>query len=338
MSYLLSLVILWRILGKISIKLALEVSFLEKIIAIVGPTAVGKSALGINLAQKFSGEIISGDSMQIYRHLDIGTAKDSKEELKLVKHHLVDICDVDQRYTVKDFQEKAVSIIHELNINNKPPFVVGGTGFYLNSLVKNLNLGGSASGDDDLRDSLLQIEKSGNLEKLQEILKSTDPKAYDSIDISNSRRVIRAIEVYQTTGESITQQNNGDKWADFYIIGLTDDREKLYDRINQRVDKMVDMGLIEEAKTVFDDRESIPQAKNGIGYKELFPYFSGVSDLDSCLNEIKKNSRHFAKRQLTYFRNQMDVDWYNISEVNDYQSVISQKIEKFLGGKYDNLG
>nr|WP_225425160.1 tRNA (adenosine(37)-N6)-dimethylallyltransferase MiaA [Companilactobacillus baiquanensis] len=312
--------------------------FLEKIIAIVGPTAVGKSALGLKLSQKFNGEIISGDSMQIYRHLDIGTAKDSPDELRMVKHHLVDICDVNQRYTVKDFQEKAVQIIHDLDDQKKVPFVVGGTGFYLNSLVRNLNLGGESSGDDDLRQELLTLEQDNKLDVLQNILKETDLEAFNSIDISNSRRVIRAIEVYKTTGKSIVDQSNGSKWADFYIIGLTDDRAKLYDRINLRVDKMVDMGLIEEAKTVFDNRESIPQAKNGIGYKELFPYFEGISDLNSCLDEIKKNSRHFAKRQLTYFRNQMDVDWYNISEVNDYQQVISQKIEQFLGGKNDNLG
>lgn len=338
MSYLLSLITLWRIFVKISIKLALEVDFLEKIIAIVGPTAVGKSALGINLAQKFDGEIISGDSMQIYRHLDIGTAKDSPEELKLVRHHLVDICNVNQRYTVKDFQEKAVQIVHELSQNNKIPFVVGGTGFYLNSLVQNLNLGGSSSGDDKLREELLNLEKSGKLEVLQNILKKTDRDAFDSIDISNSRRVIRAIEIYKTTGKSVTEQENGSKWADFYIIGLTDDRDKLYDRINLRVDKMVDMGLIEEAKSVYDNQDDIPQAKNGIGYKELFPYFKGTSSLDDCVDEIKKNSRHFAKRQLTYFRNQMNVDWYNISEVTDYQQVISQKIEKFLGGRNDYLG
>lgn len=311
---------------------------MEKVIAIVGPTAVGKSALGLKLAENFNGEIISGDSMQIYRHLDIGTAKDTPEELKQVKHHLVDICDVEQRYTVKNFQEKAVQIVHELNNANIPPFIVGGTGFYLNSLIQNLNLGGNSTGDDELRNKLLNLEKNDDLKSLQNILQKEDPEAFDAIDINNSRRVIRAIEVHQTTGKSITEQNNGSKWADFYIVGLTDDRTKLYDRINHRVDKMVDMGLIEEAKAVFDDRANIPQAKNGIGYKELFPYFEGISDLDTCLDEIKKNSRHFAKRQLTYFRNQMDVDWYNISEVDDYQEIISQKIENFLGGSYDNLG
>lgn len=305
-----------------------------KVVAIVGPTAVGKSALGLKLAKKFNGEIISGDSMQIYRNLDIGTAKDSPQELAEVPHHLVDICDADQRYTVKDFQAKAKTIITDLSGNNKLPLVVGGTGFYLSSLVNNLNLGGKKD-DNEYRQELVELEKSGQIEKLQAILKDEDPLAYQQIDIENSRRLIRAIEVIRSTGKSITEQDNGEKWADFYLVGLTDDRPKLYQRINDRVDKMVQMGLLDEAKYVYDNRDKFPQAKNGIGYKELFPYFEGQMSLESCLDEIKKNSRHFAKRQFTYFRNQMDVDWYNISDDKNYQTDIETNILKFLGGQND---
>ncbi|MQS76517.1 tRNA (adenosine(37)-N6)-dimethylallyltransferase MiaA [Companilactobacillus halodurans] len=301
-----------------------------KVVAIVGPTAVGKSALGLKIAQKLNGEIISGDSMQIYRNLDIGTAKDSPEELRLVPHHLVDICNPDQRYTVKDFQKKARDIITKLDAENKLPLVVGGTGFYLSSLINNLNLGGKNSGSS-VRPKLLAIEQNGGIEELQSVLKKLDPVAFDKIDIDNPRRVMRAIEVIKTTGASITSQNDGSKWADFYLVGLNDDRPKLYDRINRRVDKMVDMGLLDEAKYVYDHRDEFLQAKNGIGYKELFPYFAGQSDLNTCLFELKKNSRHFAKRQLTYFRNQMDVDWYNISEDTNYQTTIENKIVKFMG-------
>jgi len=306
----------------------------EKVVAIVGPTAVGKSALGLKLAKKFNGEIISGDSMQIYRNLDIGTAKDSPQELAEVKHHLVDICDADQRYTVKDFQAKAKTIITDLSADNKLPLVVGGTGFYLSSLVNNLNLGGKKD-DNKYRQELVELEKSGRIDKLQAILKDEDPLAYQKIDIENTRRLIRAIEVIRSTGKSITEQNNGDKWADFYLVGLTDDRPKLYQRINDRVDKMVQMGLLDEAKYVYNNRDKFPQAKNGIGYKELFPYFEGQASLESCLDEIKKNSRHFAKRQFTYFRNQMDVDWYNISDDKNYQTDIETNILKFLGGQND---
>ena len=305
-----------------------------KVVAIVGPTAVGKSALGLKLAKKFNGEIISGDSMQIYRNLDIGTAKDSPQELAEVPHHLVDICDADQRYTVKDFQAKAKNIITDLSADNKLPLVVGGTGFYLSSLVNNLNLGGKKD-DNKYRQELVELEKSGRIDKLQAILKDEDPLAYQKIDIENTRRLIRAIEVIRSTGKSITEQDNGDKWADFYLVGLTDDRPKLYQRINDRVDKMVQMGLLDEAKYVYNNRDKFPQAKNGIGYKELFPYFEGQASLESCLDEIKKNSRHFAKRQFTYFRNQMDVDWYNISDDKNYQTDIETNILKFLGGQND---
>ena len=306
-----------------------------KVVAIVGPTAVGKSALGLKLAKKFHGEIISGDSMQIYRHLDIGTAKDSPTELSEVPHHLVDICDADQRYTVKNFQEKAKVIATDLANEGKLPLVVGGTGFYLSSLTNNLNLGGKTTGDERLRAELVKIEQAGDIAKLQGMLEALDPKAFAKIDIENSRRLIRAIEVVKTTGKSILDQNNGDKWADFYLVGLTDERPKLYDRINHRVDQMVEMGLLDEAKYVFDNREKFPQAKNGIGYKELFPYFEGQADLELCLDEIKKNSRHFAKRQFTYFRNQMDVDWYNISDDTNYQETIENNIAKFIGGYND---
>ncbi|KRK79957.1 tRNA isopentenyltransferase (tRNA delta(2)-isopentenylpyrophosphate transferase) (IPP transferase) [Companilactobacillus nodensis DSM 19682 = JCM 14932 = NBRC 107160] len=306
--------------------------FLEKVVAVVGPTAVGKSALGLKLAQKFNGEIISGDSMQIYRGLDIGTAKDSPEELSEVPHHLVDISDVTERYTVKDFQQKARRVVENLAENEKNSFVVGGTGFYLNSLIQNLNLGGKADGDNELRKELLKIEKNSGIDGLVKVLRDEDPLAMKTIDISNARRVIRAIEVHRETGKSIVDQNNGNQWAEFYLIGLTDDRDKLYARINSRVDKMVEMGLLDEVRPVYDNRDQIPQAKNGIGYKELFPYFEGTATLESCLDEIKKNSRHFAKRQLTYFRNQMDVDWYNISEEPDYQTKIENRIKGFLGG------
>ena len=303
-----------------------------KVVAIVGPTAVGKSALGLKLAQKFNGEIISGDSMQIYKKLDIGTAKDTPEELQAVPHHLVDICDASERYTVKDFQQKARQIITDLSKEQKLPLVVGGTGFYLSSLVNNLNLGGKSDSDPSLRKQLMTIEQAGGIDQLQKMLQTIDPKAFEKIDIDNSRRLIRAIEVMKTTGKSITEQNNGEKWADFYLVGLTDERQKLYGRINQRVDTMAQNGLIDEAKYVYDHRDEFPQASKGIGYKELYPYFDGTADLETCLSEIKKNSRHFAKRQFTYFRNQMDVDWYNISDDNNYQEIIEKNIVNFMEG------
>ena len=303
---------------------------MKKVIAIAGPTAVGKSALGLKLASQFNGEIISGDSMQIYRGLDIGTAKDSPEELKAIKHHLVDICDVSQRYTVKDFQKQAIEAINSITSVGRVPMIVGGTGFYLNALIQNLDLGGSEETDLKLRQELLELENKEGIAGLQNRLKSIDPSAMKTIDIDNPRRVIRAIEVFEQTGKSISVQTNGQPIADFYVIGLTDDRQILYDRINSRVDKMMDLGLTEEAKGLFNQRNEVPQAKNGIGYKELFPYFEGKRDLQTSVEEIKKNSRHFAKRQLTYFRNQLDVDWYNIDQQPDFYQEISAKVTKFI--------
>lgn len=303
---------------------------MNKVIAIVGPTAVGKSALGLKLAKQINGQIISGDSMQIYRGLDIGTAKDTPEELSEVKHYLVDICDVDQRYTVKDFQQGARSAIEKITSENKIPIIVGGTGFYLSALVNNLNLGGDSDHDDKLRSELTRLQDKKGLAALQGRLSKIDPQAMQQIDIENPRRLIRAIEVYETTGHSITEQTNGNPFEQYYLVGLTDERERLYKRINHRVDLMVEHGLLDEVKDVYENQTSIPQAKNGIGYKELFPYFAGTSSLDDCLFELKKNSRHFAKRQLTYFRNQLPVNWVNISEEPDYYQRILTDIENFL--------
>ncbi|AKP66734.1 tRNA (adenosine(37)-N6)-dimethylallyltransferase MiaA [Companilactobacillus ginsenosidimutans] len=303
---------------------------MKKVVAIVGPTAVGKSALGLKLAKEFDGEIISGDSMQIYRGLDIGTAKDSKAELTEVPHHLVDICNVEERYTVKDFQKHAIKSLDEISSRSKVPFIVGGTGFYLNSLLRNLDLGGDSDTTPELRSKLLELEKSNGIDGLKKRLVSEDPESVKTIDMNNPRRLIRAIEVFETTGKSIVQQENGSEIAEFLLIGLTDDRQTLYNRINDRVDKMVELGLINEARTVFEQRSVIPQAKNGIGYKELFPYFEKQVSLDDSLTEIKKNSRHFAKRQLTYFRNQMDVNWYNITADKDYLEKINKKVSDFL--------
>lgn len=303
---------------------------MNKVIAIVGPTAVGKSALGLKLAKQIDGQIISGDSMQIYRGLDIGTAKDSPAELAEIKHYLVDICDVDQRYTVKDFQQGARAAIEKITSENKVPIIVGGTGFYLSALVNDLNLGGDSDHDDKLRDELTQLEDQKGIAALQERLSEIDPQAMQQIDVENPRRVIRAIEVYETTGHSITEQTNGNNVDQFHLIGLTDERQRLYERINHRVDLMVEHGLLDEVRGVYENQASIPQAKNGIGYKELFPYFDGTSSLDDCLVELKKNSRHFAKRQLTYFRNQLPVNWVNISDEPNYYQRILTETEDFL--------
>ncbi|WP_129045155.1 tRNA (adenosine(37)-N6)-dimethylallyltransferase MiaA [Companilactobacillus metriopterae] len=308
---------------------------MKKVVAIVGPTAVGKSALGLELAEKFNAEIISGDSMQVYRKLDIGTAKDSKEELAKVPHHLVDILDVTEEYSVKQFQDQASQCIDELYSRNILPILVGGTGFYLNSLVEGMNFGGESKSSKEQRNQLNLILEEKGISALKDILREEDPEAYDQLDIQNPRRIIRAIEVKRITGKSILDQEEHKNDYEFLIIGLTDDRQELYESINSRVDKMMDLGLLSEAEYVYKNKESIPQAKNGIGYKEFFPYFDKTNSLENCVEEVKKNSRRFAKRQFTYFRNQMEeIIWFNVRGNPDFKEEIEEKIREFLGGNH----
>ncbi|GKQ42541.1 tRNA dimethylallyltransferase [Companilactobacillus sp. RD055328] len=298
----------------------------NKAIIILGPTAIGKSSLGIKLAQKYNGEIISGDSMQVYRNLDIGTAKVTIDEQQLVKHHLIDITDVTKRYTVKDFQEQSEKLIEQINSSGKIPIIVGGTGFYLNALVQGMNLGGEGESSQELRFKLEQY----SLEWLMNKLKEVDPETAKTIDSNNKRRIIRAIEVFEQTGNKISDQEDSinDK-NEFLIVGLTDNRESIYERINNRVEDMFSEGLEEEARQLYEIKETVPQAKTGIGYKELFGYFDGEYDLTEAKRLIQRNTRHFAKRQLTYFRNQMKVNWVEISD-DKFSQNIEEIINKFI--------
>lgn len=299
----------------------------NKVIVILGPTAIGKSDLGIQLALKYNGEIISGDSMQVYKGLDIGTAKISKQEQALVKHYLIDICEVTESYSVKNFQAQANELIEKISSSDHLPIIVGGTGFYLNALIKEMNLGG----DDEIRESNLrnELEKKSTSE-LYELLKKEDPQSATTIDAKNKRRLIRAIEVNKLTNQTFSNQvDQPNENNEFLLIGLTDVREKIYERINSRVDAMFEQGLEAEAKTLFNNKDQVPQAQMGIGYKELFGYFEGHYPLKEAERLIKRNTRRFAKRQMTYFNNQMIVDWFDIGTDN-YLEKIEKKINLFL--------
>ncbi|WP_125981357.1 tRNA (adenosine(37)-N6)-dimethylallyltransferase MiaA [Loigolactobacillus iwatensis] len=304
----------------------------QKLILIVGPTAVGKTALGINLAQVFSGEIISGDSMQVYRHLDIGTAKVTPQEMAGVQHYLLDICNVDQRFTVADFTELAAKEITQIITRKQQPFVVGGTGFYLQSLLRGYQLGGARSAQDlTLRKQLsLMAEQEGN-QALWNRLTQVDPAAAKRIPVADTRRIIRALEVYTLTGKQISAQTDQINTSyEPYIIGLTTQRELLYQRINQRVDLMMQSGLLTEAKWLYKRQDIAPQASKGIGYKEFFPYFAGECDLATAVSKVKQNSRHYAKRQLTFFRNQLPVHWYDLVTRPEDLPQIKQAVKNFL--------
>ena len=292
---------------------------MKKVITIVGPTAVGKTALSIRLAEKLNGEVISGDSMQVYRHLDIGTAKVTPEEQAGISHHLINIRDVDQRFSAADFQSLAGEQVNEIVQRNHLPLVVGGTGFYISALVNNLALGGDHFSEQSakLRQHWEEVVQQAGKQAVWQQLAQKDPVAAQQIPVNNVRRVIRALEVIQTTGQLFSQQPARQPIADFLLIGLNTDRQVLYQRINQRVDQMVAAGLVDEARWLYDAGVEDFQSGKGIGYRELFPYFRGEYDLSAAINQVKLDSRHYAKRQLTWFRNKLTVHWFDLVSGKD---------------------
>ena len=289
-----------------------------KIIAVVGPTAVGKTALGIELAKRFNGEIISGDSQQVYRHLDIGTAKATLEEQAEAPHHLIDVREVDEAYSAYDFVKEASAAIEDITSRGKLPIIVGGTGLYLQSLLEGYHLGGQVNQDEVLayRQELEQLADAVLFDKIAE----------QGIEIPelNRRRAIRALEL-ATFGQDL---ENKETPYDALLIGLNDDRQVLYERINHRVDVMVEKGILDEAKWLYDNHRDV-QAARAIGYKELFPYFAGQASLEESVDKLKQNTRRFAKRQLTWFRNRMAVSFYMVSE-SDVKKQINKAVQDFL--------
>ncbi|MDR0921986.1 MAG: tRNA (adenosine(37)-N6)-dimethylallyltransferase MiaA [Lactobacillales bacterium] len=300
----------------------------KKVLVVAGPTAVGKTALGIELAQKFNGEIISGDSLQIYKKLNIGTAKATLEEQAQAVHHLIDVREISEKYSAANFQQEGRAWIDRLTDEGKLPIVVGGTGLYIQSLLEDYSLGGKEEASSE-REKYEVYEAERGKEALWQLLQERDMQAAEKIHANNSRRVIRALEVFEKTGRSILEAD-GENSAlyDSLILGLTTDRALLYERINQRVDTMAGLGLLEEAKTLFELTDV--QASQGIGYKELFPYFRGEIDLEEALELIKRNSRRYAKRQLTWFRNRMEVSWWNLVEHPEELEKLEKKVSDWL--------
>ena len=289
-----------------------------KLIVVAGPTAVGKTALGIELAQRFNGEIISGDSQQVYRQLNIGTAKATPQEQAAAVHHLIDVRDVDESYSAYDFVTEAQIAITDIVNRGKLPIIVGGTGLYLQSLLEGYHLGGQV-------DQVQVLAYRSELEQLSdlELFEQIDSLGIEIKEI-NRRRAIRALELHRFSDNP----ENTETTFDPFIIGLDDERSLIYERINTRVDKMVELGLLEEAKWLYDNYPEVQSAR-GIGYKELFPYFSGEQTLDEALEKLKQNTRRFAKRQLTWFRNRMRVKFYQISSP-DYPENVIQDLALFL--------
>ena len=284
------------------------------VVVVLGPTASGKTSLGIEIAEKFGGEIVSADSMQIYENMDIATAKPTPQELSRVKHHLIGFVPMGEQFSVAKYKEKAISTIDNILSEGKLPVVVGGTGFYIDTLVKNTEFFDYE--ESDLRAKLEErLEKEG-AEALFQELKDIDPKAAEKLHINDTKRVIRALEVYHLTGKTITQQEEEshlkESKYDWCLIGLkANDRQFLYDRINKRVDIMLEMGLFKEAEEFFSSKIS-QTAAQAIGYKELKPYIDGFVTLDEALEKLKMESRRYAKRQLTWFRRNPDIHWLDI--------------------------
>ncbi|RZI48669.1 tRNA (adenosine(37)-N6)-dimethylallyltransferase MiaA [Lactococcus kimchii] len=291
----------------------------NKVLVIVGPTAVGKTALGIELAQKFNGEIISGDSQQVYRGLDIGTAKVTQAEQKLAVHRLIDVRERTENFSAHDFVSEANYWIEEMHKREKLPIIVGGTGLYIQSLVEGYHLGGQENHEEMLilREQLALLSD----EALFEQVKASGLE----IPELNRRRAMRALE-REKFGSA--EENKGSAY-DFCMIGLNAERKLLYQRINQRVDQMMTEGLLREAQELFEQNPTV-QAAKGIGYKEFFPYFSGEMSLDEAVELVKRNSRRYAKRQLTWFKNRMDVPFFDVFDAN-YPQEILEKVKNFLG-------
>lgn len=307
----------------------------EKVIVIVGPTAVGKTSLSISLAQQLNGEIISGDSMQIYKGLDIGTAKATQKERSQVPHYLIDEIEPTEAYTVSDFKEKASARIEEIASRDKLPIIAGGTGLYIESLLYNVSHGGSAAPNPVYRAEMERYAAKHGNESLWKKLADIDPEAAEKIHFNNVRRVIRALEVFKTTGKRFSalqlEKQQKEKLYDVFIIGLTTDRALLYQRIDSRVDEMLELGLLKEAEKLIRSVPADAQSIKGIGYKEWIPYFEDEESLEKATEKVKQNSRRYAKRQLTWFRNRMEVSgWWNLVEYPETKSELLEQIEVFL--------
>lgn len=304
----------------------------KPLIVLTGPTAAGKTELSIALAKKLNGAIISADSMQVYKYMNIGSAKIRPEEMQGVCHYLVDVLDPREEFHVARFQQMAKEAMDEIYRNGQLPIVVGGTGFYIQALLKDIDFDES-SGELPCRKELEETARREGGAVLYERLKQVDPESAEAIHPNNVKRVIRALEFYQETGQPISLHNKEQKekqppYTYAYFV-LNDDRARLYERIDRRVDRMVEQGLVEEVRWLKEhgyDRSLV--SMQGLGYKELFPYLDGTCSLEEAVEIIKRDTRHFAKRQITWFKREPDVIWLNQQEFGyDKEKILKRMLE-----------
>ena len=283
-----------------------------KVIVICGPTASGKTGLSIELAKKIDGEIVSCDSMQIYKDMTIGTAKVTKEEMQGIPHHLIDFVSPDERYSVSDFQKDATNAIKEIISKGKVPIVVGGTGLYADTLIYNIQYP-EIETDLEYRKQLEEMIKKEGLEVAYQKAKEIDSEAAEKVSNNDQKRIMRILEIYHQTGKTKTMLEKESRMQEptyqylVYAIGM--DREKLYDRINQRVDIMIEQGLIQEVQTLVKKYQHFPTAMQGLGYKEVVSYLNGEMTKEEMIEKLKMETRRYAKRQLTWFRKNKETTW-----------------------------
>ena len=307
----------------------------KPLIVIAGPTACGKTASSVLLAKKINGEIISADSMQVYKYMDIGTAKIKKEEMEGIKHYLIDEFYPDEEFSIAVFKNRATKYIEKIHNKGKIPILVGGTGFYINSVIYNNDFTETKK-DDTYRKELEQITIDKGNEFLHNMLKEIDKASAEAIHKNNTKKVIRALEYYKLTGELISKHNEKEKQKEkaydttFFILNM--DREKLYNRINLRVDIMIEEGLVEEVKSLLDKGyKKYLISMQGIGYKEIIKYLENQYSLDYAIEIIKRDTRHFAKRQLTWFKHQVENGiWIDTNCFKEANSLANYMKEVFI--------
>ena len=284
----------------------------DKVIVIAGPTASGKTALAIQLAKEINGEVVSADSMQIYKEMNIGTAKPDKEEMDGIKHHLMDFISPDQRYSVADYKKDAKNAIKEILKNGKVPIIVGGTGLYINSLIYEIDFN-EIETDLKYRQELEKAVEEKGLEYLYDKAVIIDKEAMEKISKNDKKRILRVLEIYHQTGKTKTMLEKESRTReveyDYKVFAINMDREILYDRINRRVDIMLERGLVDEVKSICEKYKQFPTAMQGLGYKEVVEYLENRINKEEMIEKIKQESRRYAKRQLTWFRKIENIIW-----------------------------
>lgn len=295
-----------------------------KVIVICGPTASGKTTLSIQLAQKINGEIISSDSMQIYKDMNIGTAKPDQQEMQGIKHYLLDFVEPNQRYSVADYKKDAENAIEDILQKGKVPIIVGGTGLYVDSLIYGIEYPNIEFDENYRKELERRVEKEG-LEKLYEKAKKIDPQAMKKISRNDQKRILRVLEIYNATGKTKTEQEiesrKNEVKYDYRVFAINMDREKLYDRINKRVDIMIQKGLIEEVENLLKKYNEFPTVMQGLGYKEVVEYIQGKVLKEDMIENIKRESRRYAKRQITWFKKNKQTIWIG---PNDLQMILNE--------------